>query len=114
MNPQEMLEMMRQRVAGGPPQPPQMEGLPEGFIPGEGKGKISPEELEVAKQIIQNLNPQMLQAIFSLPKPELVRLLTRELKDNNVDDVDVPDIVNLILAMAQSQQSTQGPPVPQQ
>lgn len=113
---QAMLDQLRTKAAsGGPVGTPDTEipGLPAGFKSGEGLGKISPEELVIAKQIIKSLKPEVLGALFSMPEKQLIDLLTKELKKNQVQDVDIPDIINLVLSIGKEMMESMAPPAPE-
>jgi hypothetical protein len=102
---EELLNKLRMDAASQGMQPPLgVEPAPApddggeqfGMPLGEGEGKLSPEELEAGKMIAKSMPAEQLQALMALPPEQLEQLLAAELKKNNVDDVDIPDIIEIV------------------
>ena len=67
-----------------------------GMPMGEGEGKLSEEEIEAARALVDSLPEESIQAMAMLPEEQFAALLAEELEKNEVDGVDIPDIIEVV------------------
>jgi hypothetical protein len=81
-------------MPGGEPEPGGGEQF--GMPMGEGEGKLSEEEIEAARALVDSLPEESIKAMAMLPEEQFAALLAEELEKNEVDGVDIPDIIEVV------------------